>query len=51
LYTSYADREVRLVVKSLAPTDSEIETKKFIENLHRDNDVKLYISRLNHEEI
>jgi len=39
------------VVKSLVPTDTKIESKKFVENLHRDNDVKLYISRYNHEEI
>lgn len=50
-YTSYADREIRLIIKSLVPTSENIESKNFVENLHRDNDVKLYISRYNHEEI
>lgn len=45
------DREIRLVIKALTPAESKISTKSFVENLHRDNDIKLYISRLNHDEI
>ncbi len=52
IYTSYADREVRLIVKNIkADPDSKISPNSFIDNLHRDNDVKLQVSRMNLEEI
>jgi hypothetical protein len=52
VYTSYVDREVRLVINSIKPDpDSSLTPNSFVENLHRDNDIKLQISRLNLEEI
>ncbi|MEK7074671.1 MAG: hypothetical protein AAB968_02810, partial [Patescibacteria group bacterium] len=43
VHTSYLDREIRLVIKSFSLAKDN-STKNFVENLHRDNDVKLHIS-------
>ena len=51
VFTSYADKEVRLIISELKPdSDSKLSPKSFIENMHRDNDIKMQISRMNLEE-
>lgn len=52
IYTSYADREVRLVIEKLKhDPSSNLTANTFVENLHRDNDFKLQIARMNLEEV
>lgn len=43
VHTSYLNREIRLVIKSFSLVKDNSETT-FVENLHRDNDLKLHIS-------
>jgi len=52
VFTSYADREVRLVIEKLKhDPSSNLTANTFVENLHRDNDLKLQVARLNLEEV
>jgi hypothetical protein len=52
VFTSYADKEVRLIINSIKPAPSANFTpNSYVENIHRDNDVKLMIAKLTHEEI
>ena len=52
VYTSYSDREVRLIIHDLKVSPgAQFEPDQFVDNLHRDNDVKLQIARLNQSEI
>ena len=52
VYTSYADREVRLIINDLKLSPSkEVVVEEYVENIHRDNDVKLQVARLNLQEV
>lgn len=52
VFTSYADREVRLVIEKLKhDPKSNLTANTFVENLHRDNDLKLQVARMNLEEV
>jgi len=51
VHTSYLDREIRLVIKSLSLTKDSTLDKSYVENLHRDNDVKLHISNYGFKEL
>ena len=52
VFTSYADREVRLVIlKMKVDSSNEMESNSYILNLHRDNDVKLQVARTNMDEV
>lgn len=50
VHTSYLDREVRLIIKSFTLTKEGL-SRGFVENLHRDNDVKLHISNYGFKEL
>jgi len=52
VFTSYADREVRLVIEKLKhDPSSNLTANTFVDNLHRDNDLKLQVARMNLEEV
>ena len=52
VYTSYSDREVRLIIHEMKVNlGAQLGPDQFVDNIHRDNDVKLQIARLNQDEI
>ena len=51
VYTSYCGLEVRLVVHEIKTSTAKMDVSHFLDNIHRDNDVKSHIARINLESV